>query len=77
MGVFKRILARIKSRAKPGNPGRPVPRRTYLVARGDNFWKIARRVYGDANRWYEIFAANRRLVKTPDLIHPGMTLRVP
>jgi nucleoid-associated protein YgaU len=56
---------------------RPVPRRTYLVAPGDSLWKIAEREYRDSNWWYEIFTANRRLIKSPDLLHPGMTLRLP
>jgi nucleoid-associated protein YgaU len=77
MGIFQRILARIKGSAEPGNPARPVPWRTYLVTRGDNLWRIARREYGNPNWWYEIFLANRRLLKTPDLVHPGMTLRLP
>jgi len=78
MGIVKRILARAKGSPETDNPGaRPVARRTYLVERGDNLWKIARRVYGDPNWWYEIFMANRRLIKTPDLVHPGMTLRLP
>ncbi len=78
MGILKRIFGRARGRPATDHPeARPVARRTYLVARGDNLWKIARREYGDPNRWSEIFAANRRLVRAPDLIHPGMTLRLP
>ena len=78
MGIFKRILARGNASPASESPAsRPVARRTYLVERGDNLWKIARRVYGDPNWWYEIFLANRRLVKTPDMVHAGMTLRLP
>ena len=78
MEIARRILARIQGRTAPGVPGtRPVARRTYLVAPGDNLWKIAKREYGDANRWYDIYAANRRLIKPGDLVHAGMTLRLP
>lgn len=78
MGVFGRILARIQGRAHlESSEHRPVARRTCLVARGDDLWKIATREYGDANWWYEIYHANKRLLKTPDLVHPGMTLRLP
>jgi nucleoid-associated protein YgaU len=78
MGVLRRILARIQGHAHLGGPEqRPVARRTYLVTRGDDLWKIATREYGDANWWYEIFNANKRLLKAPDLVHPGMTLRLP
>jgi nucleoid-associated protein YgaU len=78
MGIFKRILSRSNASPASESPAaRPVARRTYLVLRGDNLWKIARRMYGDPNWWYEIFLANRRLVKTPDMVHAGMTLRLP
>jgi len=78
MGALTRILARMTGRTYSVSPERrPVARRTYLVARGDNLWKIATREYGDANWWYEIFNANKRRLKTPDLVQPGMTLRLP
>lgn len=78
MGILKRILSRGRDGPSSDSPdSRPVARRTYLVARGDSLWKIAKREYGDPNWWYEIFAANRRLIKPPDQVHPGMTLRLP
>ena len=78
MGIIRRIWTRITGSAAPGTAGiRPVARRTYLVAPGDNFWKIAKREYGDANWWYEIYHANRRLIRSPDLVHAGMTVRLP
>jgi nucleoid-associated protein YgaU len=78
MGILERILGRKKDMASGGSTATPpIPWRTYLVARGDNLWKIAKREYGNANWWYEIFNANRRLIKSPDLVHPGMTLRLP
>ena len=55
----------------------PVPRGTYLVTRGDNLWRIARRIYGDPNRWFELFRANQRLLGFRDVVQPGMTLRLP
>ena len=75
MGILKRILFHGPQSGKPAN--RPVPKRTYLVERGDMLWTIARREYGDANWWYEIFTANCRRIKMPEFIHPGMTLRLP
>ena len=78
MGIFRKRPARSDTGAPIGNPTTPpVPGRTYLVARGDSLWNIAKREYGDPRWWYEIFTANRRLLKPNDLIHPGMTLRLP
>jgi nucleoid-associated protein YgaU len=51
--------------------------RTYTVVAGDNLSKIAKKIYGDANRWKEIFEANRGIIKNPDLIHPGQALKIP
>lgn len=56
---------------------RPVPLGTYLVRPGDNLWKIARRTYGNPNWWYEVFQANRRLLSFCEVVHPGMTIRLP
>ena len=58
----------------------PVPpsiSRTYSVVAGDSLSKIAKREYGDGNKWPMIFEANRDKVKNPDLIHPGQVLNIP
>jgi len=51
--------------------------RTYTVVSGDSLSKIAKKIYGDANRWKEIFEANKDTVKNPDLIRPGQVLKIP
>jgi|ERR1700730_13351735 nucleoid-associated protein YgaU len=51
--------------------------RTYTVVKGDSLSKIAKREYGDANKWRTIYEANRDLIKDPDLIYPGQSLRMP
>jgi len=50
---------------------------TYTVAAGDSLSKIAKKYYGDAAKWRKIFEANRDIIKNPDLIHPGQTLKIP
>jgi len=55
----------------------PAPPRTYTVVAGDSLSKIAKKMYGDANKWQAIFEANRDTVKNPDLIHPGQVLKIP
>jgi uncharacterized protein YidB (DUF937 family) len=49
----------------------------YTVAPGDSLSKIAKRFYGDAQQWRQIYDANREQVKDPDLIQPGWKLRIP
>jgi nucleoid-associated protein YgaU len=51
--------------------------RTYTVVAGDSLSKIAKKFYGDANKWRVIFEANRDQIKNPDLIHPGQTFKIP
>jgi len=51
--------------------------RTYVVEKGDSLSKIAKREYGDANKWRQIYEANKDIIKDPDLIYPGQTLKLP
>jgi nucleoid-associated protein YgaU len=51
--------------------------RTYTVVAGDSLSKIAKREYGDANKWHQIYAANRATISNPDLIQPGQVLTLP
>jgi len=50
---------------------------TYTVVSGDSLSKIAKKYYGNANRWREIFEANRDQLDIPDLIKPGQVLKIP
>ena len=49
----------------------------YTVKSGDTLSKIAKEQYGEANRYPEIFEANRPMLKTADEIYPGQQLRIP
>ena len=51
--------------------------RIYVVVSGDSLSKIAKREYGDAQKWPKIYEANRNIIKDPDLIYPGQELRIP
>ena len=50
---------------------------TYVVVKGDSLSKIAQRAYGDGRKWRKIFEANKDVIKDPDLIYPGQSLRIP
>lgn len=49
----------------------------YTVKKGDYLSKIAREVYGDANKYNVIFEANKPMLKDPNLIYPGQVLVIP
>jgi nucleoid-associated protein YgaU len=51
--------------------------RIYTVVKGDSLSKIAKREYGDANKWRTIYEANPDLINDPDVIHPGQLLSLP
>ena len=50
---------------------------SYTVQSGDSLAKIAKHVYGDADKWHAIYNANRDKIKNPDLIQPGQVLTLP
>jgi nucleoid-associated protein YgaU len=50
---------------------------TYTIVSGDSLSKIAKHFYGDAHKWRQIFEANRDVIKDPDLIYPGQTIKIP
>jgi nucleoid-associated protein YgaU len=59
-------------------PAEPAPAfKTYVVQKGDSLSKIAKAEYGNANDWRRIFEANKDIIKNPDLIHPGQSLKIP
>jgi hypothetical protein len=49
----------------------------YVVKPGDTLSKIAKDAYGDANRWREIFEANKDKIENPSVIRPGWELLIP
>lgn len=53
------------------------PPMNYTVAKGDSLTKISRRFYGDASMAKAIFAANRKMLKTPNLIKAGQKIFLP
>jgi nucleoid-associated protein YgaU len=49
----------------------------HTVVSGDNLSKIAKKFYGDANKYPLIFEANKPMLSHPDKIYPGQMLRIP
>ena len=49
----------------------------HTVVSGDNLSKIAKKFYGDPNKYPTIFEANKPMLKHPDKIYPGQLLRIP
>ncbi len=51
--------------------------RFYTVKKGDTLSKIAKRYFGDPMKYMKIFKANQPMLKDPNKIYPGQTLRIP
>ncbi len=51
--------------------------RTYVVQSGDTLSKIAKQYYGDANKYMDIFNANKDKLSDPDKIQVGQELIIP
>ncbi len=49
----------------------------YTIASGDTLSKLAKRYYGDAGKYTVIFDANLEVIKDPDKIYVGQTIRIP
>jgi nucleoid-associated protein YgaU len=55
----------------------PPEKQFYTVKKGDYLSKIAKQVYGNANKYNIIFEANKPMLKDPNLIYPGQVLVIP
>jgi nucleoid-associated protein YgaU len=67
------------ARARSVDPGTVVVPEinTTIVARGDNLWRISRRIYGEGLRYTVIYDANQRQIRSPNLIYPGQLFVLP
>lgn len=61
---------------EPITPPEP-EKQFYTVKKGDYLSKIAKEVYGNAQKYNVIFEANKPMLKDPNLIYPGQVLVIP
>lgn len=68
-------VAKVNDRMEVENPE---PEAQYHeVVSGDTLSKIAKKFYGDAMKYPQIFEANKPMLSHPDKIYPGQLLRIP
>jgi len=58
-------------------PVAPPEEHYYVIVKGDTLSGIAKKHLGNANRWPDIFEANREVILDPDKIFPGQKIRIP
>ena len=66
----------VSSRQPPSAPASSAMAR-HVVARGDTLYSIARRFYGNGNRWREIYNANRSVMSSETDLKIGTELVIP
>ncbi len=66
-------VAEVEAEAEPDAP----EPRFHTVVKGDTLSAIAKKTLGNANRYNEIFEANKPMLTHPDKIYPGQVLRIP
>ncbi|MGC8754079.1 MAG: LysM peptidoglycan-binding domain-containing protein [Thermosulfidibacteraceae bacterium] len=49
----------------------------YKVKRGDTLWNLSERFYGSNQYWYFIWERNKKVIKNPHWIYPGMKIVIP
>lgn len=49
----------------------------YTTQKGDSYWKIAVRAYGDGYQWTKIYWANKAIFANPDLIFANTKITIP
>jgi len=73
-----RVDCQLKVEAPAGAaPGAAGEATFYTVKAGDTLGKIAQQHYGSAGKYTVIFEANKPMLKDPDKIYPGQSLRIP
>ena len=72
------LSKRTSQAAEPSNASSDIIG-SYTVKSKDSLWSIAAdpTVYGDATKWRLLFDANRDVLKNPDRLRAGMTLKIP
>jgi len=49
----------------------------YVIVKGDSYWNIAVRAYGDGYQWSKIYDANRTIFNDPNIIFVGEKITIP
>ncbi|MEM7567644.1 MAG: LysM peptidoglycan-binding domain-containing protein, partial [Pseudomonadota bacterium] len=75
--VRTRRISPLNARARAETVAVEAQPHVVVIKRGDNLWRISRRVYGDGFSFPTIVNANRDLIRNPDLIFPGQVFVLP
>jgi hypothetical protein len=78
LGSHGRVIARLELPFQREQlAGQPLAPGSAVVQPGNSLWVIAHRTYGAGTRYTVIVAANKSLIRDPNLIYPGQVLTLP
>ena len=72
-----RVKSNVQSQTIPQPTPAKASMKTYTVKSGDTLSEIAKRELGSANKYMDIYNANRDQLSDPDKIKPGQVLKIP
>lgn len=68
----------VASKKKPARVNTQQKPKTYTVKSGDKLYNIAKRFYGDGEKWENIYEANKKIIgANSNFIKPGQVLTIP
>lgn len=50
---------------------------SYTVQKGDTLQKISQKFYGTTKKWKMLYEENKDVLKSPDKVYPGKTIKIP
>ncbi|UCC95320.1 MAG: LysM peptidoglycan-binding domain-containing protein [Candidatus Omnitrophota bacterium] len=51
--------------------------KTYTIQKNDSLQKISHKFYGTTRKWKFLYEQNKDVLKSPDKIYPGVTIKIP
>jgi len=71
------VAGRVAAPLEATGAGAPAESSSYVVEHGNSLWLIARRLYGEGNRYIAIYRVNRGQIRDPNRIYPGQLFKLP
>jgi len=72
-----RATIKMKPEEEPIIMKEPEIKKTYVIKKGDTLSKIAKKFYGDANKWKKIYERNKKIIKNSNFLIPGTEIVIP
>jgi nucleoid-associated protein YgaU len=63
--------------SRPQEPAKETEYTSYTIENGDTLQKISLKFYGTTRKWKMLYEENKDILKSPDKVYPGKTIRIP